>query len=48
MSADEINALYHAGPGASSSGLLDAIFGIKKVEFVFSDSGKDSAYILTF
>ena len=44
MSADEINSIYHAGPGASSTGLLDAIFGVKKIQFVFNDSGKDSTY----
>lgn len=44
MTADEINALYHAGPGSSSTGLLDAIFGVKKIQFVFNDSGRDSIY----
>ena len=47
MNADEINSLYHAGPGASSTGLLDAIFGVKKIQFVFSDSGKDSTYSIS-
>ena len=47
MSADEINSLYHAGPGASSTGLLDAIFGVKKIQFVFNDSGKDSTYSIS-
>lgn len=47
MSADEINALYHAGPGSSSTGLLDAVFGVKKIQFVFNDSGKDSTYSIS-
>ena len=47
MSADEINSLYHAGPGASSTGLLDAVFGVKRIQFVFNDSGRDSTYSIS-
>jgi hypothetical protein len=50
MSADEINAVYHAGPGASTTGLLTTLFGIREIQFVFTDTGAraDNKYTLTF
>jgi len=50
MSASEINAIYHAGPNASSSGILTSIFGIREIQFVFSETGspRDSTYSLVF
>jgi hypothetical protein len=49
MNIDEVAAIYSSGPGSSMGGLLESVFGLKEVRFMFNDQAKGtSSYGIAF